>query len=295
MNWVVAQRPVWTQEACTTEYADELMSEQLMSEQEAETSLLVPNFPSKTWPDLPSFPVKTWPSFTNPSRNNETLKTSTNEEAESASKGGYLTGAGLPHMGFPGYRRKHPGPMYASRRHGYHECHSPRDYPKGTARYKKMRELHDVLGFVVNVHDATNFDVDLNLPDTTAYLDVIANHYSYYEMSANFSDHPDLASLTQTRPLQGITYRCRLKGVGINMSSDKEHLWKSNQMCITIKQLIDRTDGWVTCHLYDIDVYKRLLIEIIVHTSTGPVNLRDFILDKTQYDTHPIFYPYTNK
>jgi hypothetical protein len=69
-------------------------------------------------------------------------------------------------------------------------------------------------------------------------------------------------------------------------------------MCVEIKQLIDRTDGWITCTLSDIDVYQRLLVDIIINTCNGPIDLREYLLDRMKDDDHrenPIFYPYSGK
>ena len=48
-------------------------------------------------------------------------------------------------------------------------------------RYQRKKEISNVVGFVVNIHDATNFDIDLDLPEhlRREYHDVIAKRYSY--------------------------------------------------------------------------------------------------------------------
>jgi hypothetical protein len=162
--------------------------------------------------------------------------------------------------------------------------------------YQRMREPHNVTGFIVNVHDATNFDIDLEIPTELhdKYRDVISNQYTYQDLGYDFLENPDLNRTSQITPCIGTTYRCRLRGVGINMSSHM-HTWKSNQMCVEIKQLIDRTDGWVTCVLSDIDVYQRLLVDIVINTCQGPINLGDYLLTRASEEDHPIFYPYSGK
>jgi len=163
-------------------------------------------------------------------------------------------------------------------------------------KYQRMREVRGVTGFIVNVHDATNFDIDLDIvPELhEQYCDVISNQYTYQDLGADFLENPDLNRLRVT-PEVGTTYRCRLKGVGINQLSSSEHTWKSNQMCVNVKQLIDRTDGWVTCTLSDIDVYQRLLVDIVIYTSNGPINLRDYLLLRMKDEDNPIFYPYSGQ
>lgn len=164
-------------------------------------------------------------------------------------------------------------------------------------RYQRMREIHNIAGFIVNVHDAINFDIDLEIsPDLhEKYCDVVSNQYTYQDLQDDFFENPDLNKKMQGVPKIGITYRCRLRGVGMNQLPQNVHNWKATQMCIEVKQLLDRTDSWVTCTLSDIDVYKRLLVDIIIHTCTGDVNLREYLLSRMQNDENPIFYHYSGK
>ncbi|CAH6420601.1 Hypothetical protein HVR_LOCUS1233 [uncultured virus] len=163
-------------------------------------------------------------------------------------------------------------------------------------KYQRMREIKNVTGFIVNVHDATNFDIDLEIPPELheKYRDVISNQYTYQDLGMDFLENPDLNRL-KIKPVVGTTYRCRLKGVGINQLPTSDHTYKSNMMCVEVKQLIDRTDGWVTCTLSDIDVYQRLLVDIVIYTGNGIVNLRDHLLDRMKSEDTPIFYPYSGK
>lgn len=164
-------------------------------------------------------------------------------------------------------------------------------------RYKRMREIVNVKGFIVNVHDATNFDVDLDisLDLHEKYQDVISNQYTYRDLNPNFLKNPNMENVSQIEPKIGTTYRCRLRGVGINQLEAGTHIWKLNQICIDVKQLIDRTDGWVICTLSDIDVYQRLLVDITVDTCLGPIDVKDYLLNKMIGDDTPIFYPYSGK
>jgi len=164
-------------------------------------------------------------------------------------------------------------------------------------RYQRMREIRDVTGFIVNVHDATNFDIDLDIsPDLhEKYHDVISNQYTYQDLGIDFLENPDMNRLVCITPEIGTTYRCRLRGVGINQLSSSEHTWKSTQMCVDVKQLIDRTDGWISCTLSDIDVYQRLLVDITIFTCNGAIDLREYLLIKMLDEENPIFYPYSGK
>ena len=176
-------------------------------------------------------------------------------------------------------------------------------------KYKNYREINNVIGFVVNVHNATNYDIDLILPQHIhdKYKTVIINKYSYNEVD------DDLNIKNEVK--YGSTYRCRLKGIGINYDYNNLNITNNTENCtedpfktelqtkahlnnysltIDIKQLIDRTDGWVLCKISDIDVYKRLLVEIIVPT-TDDINLKSLILHKMKNYDKPLYYPYVFK
>lgn len=162
-------------------------------------------------------------------------------------------------------------------------------------KYQRLKEMKNVLGFVVNVHDATNFDIDLALKasEVNYYQDVISNQYTYQDFNAEFLENPNLIQCNDVKI--GTTYRCRLRGIGINQCAYTANMWKSNQICIEIKKLLDRTDNWVICTLSDIDVYQRLLVDIIICTNNGPINLKTFLLDRMKNESNPIFYAYANK
>jgi len=87
-------------------------------------------------------------------------------------------------------------------------------------KYQRMREVKNVTGFIVNVHDATNFDIDLEISAELheKYRDVICNQYTYQDLGEDFLENPDMDRL-RVSPEIGTTYRCRLKGVGINQLS----------------------------------------------------------------------------
>jgi len=161
-------------------------------------------------------------------------------------------------------------------------------------RYQRMTEVPNIIGFIVNVHDAINFDIDLEMSPKLHenYRDVISNQYTYQDLGHDFLENPDITK--KVISAVGNTYRCRLRGVGMNQLPQHLHMSKSNIMCIEIKQLIDRTDGWITCIISDIDVYKRLLVDIFITTTKERINFRDYLLSRM--DTKdPIFYPYCGK
>lgn len=164
-------------------------------------------------------------------------------------------------------------------------------------KYQHMKEIKNVMGFIVNIHDATNFDIDLDISSelNKQYKNVISNEYTYQDLDDSYFKDPNSTKLIKLNPKNGITYRCRLKGIGIHQLNSSLDIWKANQMCVEIKQLIDRTDGWIICNLSDIDVYQRMLVDIIINTSSGFINLKNYILTRMKEEEHPIFYSYSSR
>jgi len=173
-----------------------------------------------------------------------------------------------------------------------YEKYSVGDMTRGMYKYQRMRETNNITGFVVNIHDATNFDVDLDMSEELhkKYQDVISNQYTYMDLDDNFLNIKS-NNINQI----GKTYRCRLRGVGVNQLSANNYHWKMNQIYMEIKQLIDRTDGWIICTLSDIDIYHRLLVDIVIHTSNGSIDLRKYLLSCVTGIKYPIFYTYSGK
>ena len=133
-------------------------------------------------------------------------------------------------------------------------------------KYTHLNELYNIKGFVVNVHGPTDFDIDLQIPNEYIqnYINVISHKYTYKDISKSF-EFPQDNILSHSGEREGIAYRCRLRGIGVKKTQNISYNWKSNQLTVEIKHLIDRTDGWVTCSVTDIDVYQRLLIEITIN------------------------------
>lgn len=175
-------------------------------------------------------------------------------------------------------------------------------------KYHKMQEIHNVIGFVVNVHDPTNFDIDFKFEDDKTaykYCHVISNKYTYTDLTDNFKlsascDSEADASYDIEKLMDnnfpglktGTAYRCRLRGIGIQQNQIPSHKWRSNQLKLEIINLIDRADGWITCNLSDIDVYKRLLVDITINTCNGPIDLCQYLLTRMKGEENPIFFQY---
>lgn len=161
--------------------------------------------------------------------------------------------------------------------------------PSGLIKYQHHNDILHVKGFVVNVHDAVNFDIDLFLPNYSQYEEVISNTYVFTVLDPNVSPY-----LQKSQPLYtSVAHRCRLRGVGVNFRrrSEDRGKRKTNNAMMDIIRLIDRSNGWVICNVSDVDVYRRILVDITVPVDGG-VNLRDFLL--TQF-SGGVFFPYTKE
>lgn len=158
------------------------------------------------------------------------------------------------------------------------------------SKYITLKEIKNLQGFVVNVHDATNLDIDIQIPNEhiTDYKCVVSNEYLYID----YEDY----DIDCNNPVQtGIAYRCRLKGVGIDQNKCSNNSHKPIQLTIEVKKLIDRNDGWVTCSISDVDIYSRLLVDIYIDYPGTQINLREFLLSQMDSCTPNIFYPYCYK
>lgn len=142
------------------------------------------------------------------------------------------------------------------------------------------------LGFVVNIHDALNLDIDLCLSpqECEKYTHVLSMDYTYSQLSKTF---------------HGKTHRCRLKGIGI-----KKHLKNCNDTIdentkndhnrkllrdshIDLIRVIDQCNGWILVEVNGIDVYGRFLVTLY-NPLTGE-NLNNKLLTM-QYNN--IYYHY---
>lgn len=140
----------------------------------------------------------------------------------------------------------------------------------------------EVMGFVVHVHDATNFDIDLGEIDIPG---AIKNGYKY-------CDYPDIPEVdSESEIVDGTAHRCRLRGIGVN-TENNSRVGKSG---FRVSRMIDRCDGWVRCKIYDIDIYKRVLLDVICPLPEGDLDLKDHLLESVREDDLPIFFEYSNR
>lgn len=146
-------------------------------------------------------------------------------------------------------------------------------------RYLKFPSTSHIRGYVVQVHDATNFDIDLNFNSSleSRYSQVVNNDYSYKcTNDPRWLKIPDQVTLLER---SGRAYRCRLRGVGLNSAFPyAAHSRRALEIKEEIRRLFDRTDGWCTCVVSDVDVYSRLLVDVILWIGGKSVKLKEHLL-----------------
>lgn len=173
-----------------------------------------------------------------------------------------------------------------------------------TINYQKHPEISNVVGFIVNIHDAVNYDIDLFLTEEQRlrYEDVIKDPYDYVDIHRrDIEDRVPTIDEAHKHQLSSTAYRCRLKGVGINSKnlnhrSYDRNIYGKNIMhaSIHVCRIVDRCGGWVICNVTDIDVYRRLLVDIFVPVHQI-IDVRLMLLAFAHDEYGGIFYPYGRK
>lgn len=141
------------------------------------------------------------------------------------------------------------------------------------SRYQRFDDIPAIKGYVVNVFDSLNFDIDLDLPDTIRrrYANVISNKYTYKDDNGQIKT--------------GTAYRCRLRGISVLTKSRGRSNYRGVSRALIILQRkahvdiihqIDRQNGQVLVTASDVDIYRRLLIDIFDPISN--IDMRSLIL-----------------
>lgn len=106
-------------------------------------------------------------------------------------------------------------------------------------------------GYVVNIYNILNYDIDIPMLDKNKCKNVIVNDYTYQCIDDDIYEGDIKKSQS---------YRCRLNGLLIN---DKNNKLK-NMYTYEITKQIDRANGWVKCEIIGIDMFNRLLVDISI-------------------------------
>lgn len=141
---------------------------------------------------------------------------------------------------------------------------------------------YDILGYVVNIHDCLNIDMDLKTSDPKLLNAIKSAHnleYSYLDCKNN--------------EVTSKAYRCRVYEVGSNyLKHDSSSLFRSAyQKCyFNLMRIINLQNGWIKVRIRSIDIYNRVLIDLI-DIETGK-DLKDLIYFSPNYSR--VFHRYRN-
>lgn len=148
--------------------------------------------------------------------------------------------------------------------------------------YTKLQVIRNVPGFIVNSYDGTNYDIDIIFPEGIEELyedKVITNPYEFFERAT--CECPPVK-------MNRKTYRCRLKGIKTNnkVKSDPDLMKKISNDVLNFK---NRCNGWVFLNIGDIDVFKRMLVEMFDPISGESLN--QVLLNPDFKDMYTIYHP----
>jgi hypothetical protein len=134
---------------------------------------------------------------------------------------------------------------------------SPRDVNCKTlllASYQKLPPSHiSYLAYVVAIKDPLNFHLDIYWPEDIAERYALSLKYKYTFISE------ELGPEIHNRP----AYSCHLKGVEIVSAEDiTVHTANMKEAYILMSKRILRSGGWVLVSVSDIDIYRRILVNI---------------------------------
>lgn len=146
---------------------------------------------------------------------------------------------------------------------------------------EQSKKIENIVGYVVNVHDVLNFDIDLWLTpeQRRKYSGIIVNSYQYIDETEGVA-HTSL------------TYRCRLRGIGSSSrksfrETPRAFSFQFQKVFQEVKYNINRQNGWVLVNIFDVDVYRRLLVEI--YDPVTRKNIKDVLMQPAYAD---FFYVY---
>lgn len=141
---------------------------------------------------------------------------------------------------------------------------SPRDCPDRPtfSNYQKLPPTKGTyLAHVVAVRDPLNFHLDIYWPCEIGQRYSSAIHYDYTFISE------ELAEQVYTRP----AYSCHLRGVEI-LTNDEDGFRNMKEAYILISKRILRSGGWVLVSVSDVDIYRRVLVNIFDVVTKRSIN-----------------------
>ncbi len=131
------------------------------------------------------------------------------------------------------------------------------------------------LGYVVGMQGALNPHIQIYFPTKVAEQYQGAESYSYQYISEEYPD--------ENTHRKGKVYHCHLRGVEICPDAENYPGSNSKEAHIFVSKKINESLGWVLVSVSDIDVYKRLLVNIFDIKTRMSINSQ--LLDEVNYKT----------
>jgi len=131
------------------------------------------------------------------------------------------------------------------------------------------------IGYVTKVHNATNFDIDIQLTDLKR------DKYKYVYKSYYTAIDPDDEHVN---PKRLYSYPCRVEGVSMRRNTFGR---RTSESTYEIKQLFFLFNNWVLCSVGEVDYYNRILVKIYDPITKEP------IMDYHYKKYKDIFEPYS--
>lgn len=117
--------------------------------------------------------------------------------------------------------------------------------------YQRLQYTNDIhLAYVVSVRDPLNYTLDIYWPENIAAKYSGATSYDYSFIS---EETPGI----KTRK----AYSCHMRGVEI-VQNQQEEQNNMKEAFVFITKKILASNGWVLVRVYDIDVYRRILVSV---------------------------------
>jgi len=110
-----------------------------------------------------------------------------------------------------------------------------------------------LIGYVVNVWDSLNYQIDLPNLDENIKYNVHQDTYTYQENGMIYDAN---------------VYRCRIRNIKRITSQNKN---KIKELETEMENRINKLNGWVLVKPFHIDIYNRLIVDIY-----DPITLENF-------------------
>ncbi len=113
-----------------------------------------------------------------------------------------------------------------------------------------------IVGYVVNVYNAVNADIDLGEMSDPAIVAILRKYRPIITTQYQYTDEYGTGVRT------GTTFRCRLAGI----LKKKTGAFNNHDYAISLRRLtyhVNLLNGWVYVRVVGIDRYQRLLVDLI--------------------------------